>query len=244
MTEGSEPHAYCFCGINFDTRHLTLTACLDGEAACYRLSAAEGRLLAFFLRHLQIAHSKETLISVAWLGRPVSTSSLPVAIANLRRYLSSFGQNDLIRTLPRQGYLFALSPAQLSCADLPDTHLPADDDMVFVAPPDSAEALEMQEESITQASPLSVDKKEPVNRCSKRQYFYWSALGLFWLILLVFIIYLSAVWVDVDCQPVGGGTVCKTQRAASVMPSPKKGEVWLMIGDQQVRLEESHYEKK
>ena len=109
MLPDQDPHLYSFGRFVLDTKQLTLTRLQDNEPSAIRVSAAEARLIHYFLTHAGTLLSKETLLQTGWLGRPVSASSLPVAIANLRRYLDTPEQEVVIRTLPRQGYLFMLA---------------------------------------------------------------------------------------------------------------------------------------
>jgi len=114
MLPDQDSHLHSFGRFVLDTKQLTLTRRQDGEPSVMRVSAAEARLLHYFLTHAGTLLSKETLLQTGWLGRPVSASSLPVAIANLRRYLDTPEQEAVIRTLPRQGYLFMLAPGAVA----------------------------------------------------------------------------------------------------------------------------------
>ncbi|WP_323094466.1 winged helix-turn-helix domain-containing protein, partial [Aeromonas hydrophila] len=119
MDPDHAPHLHAFGRFVLDSKQLTLTRSQDGNPTSVRVSAAEARLLHFFLTHAGSLHSKETLLTIGWDGRPVSASSLPVAIANLRRYLDTPEQEVVIRTLPRQGYLLMLSPAAMQAIPTP-----------------------------------------------------------------------------------------------------------------------------
>ncbi|MGU5581288.1 hypothetical protein [Aeromonas hydrophila] len=65
-----------------------------------------------------------------------------------------------------------------------------------------------------------------------------GVMGLFLALLLLTGLYLSATWVSVRCEPVGQGTLCRTQKAASRLPTPAAGEIWLMVGEDQAKFEE------
>lgn len=63
-------------------------------------------------------------------------------------------------------------------------------------------------------------------------------MGGFVLLLLLTGIYLSTTWVTVKCEPAGEGILCHTQKPASQLPTPKHGEIWLMVGDEQAKFQE------
>ncbi|WP_323094512.1 hypothetical protein, partial [Aeromonas hydrophila] len=65
-----------------------------------------------------------------------------------------------------------------------------------------------------------------------------GVMGLFLALLLLTGLYLSATWVSVRCEPAGQGTLCRTQKAASRLPTPAAGEIWLMVGEDQAKFEE------
>ncbi|WP_323945259.1 winged helix-turn-helix domain-containing protein [Aeromonas hydrophila] len=195
-----------------------------------RVSAAEARLLHFFLTHAGSLHSKETLLAIGWDGRPVSASSLPVAIANLRRYLDTPEQEAVIRTLPRQGYLLMLSPAAMQV--IPTASTPS-----LSEPADPAPLPEVDEP--VAALPVAASRDAaPILLPRWQQRLLLGVMGSFLALLLLTGLYLSATWVSVRCEPAGQGTLCRTQKAASRLPTPAAGEIWLMVGEEQAKFEE------
>ncbi|HHQ4756126.1 TPA: winged helix-turn-helix domain-containing protein [Aeromonas hydrophila] len=195
-----------------------------------RVSAAEARLLHFFLTHAGSLHSKETLLTIGWDGRPVSASSLPVAIANLRRYLDTPEQEAVIRTLPRQGYLLMLSPAAMQA--IPTASTPSLNEPTDPAP------LPEVDEPVAALSVAASRNAVPIPLPRWQQRLLLGVMGSFLALLLLTCLYLSATWVSVRCEPAGQGTLCRTQKAASHLPTPAAGEIWLMVGEEQAKFEE------
>ncbi|HHQ4926913.1 TPA: winged helix-turn-helix domain-containing protein [Aeromonas hydrophila] len=231
MDPDHAPHLHTFGRFVLDSKQLTLTRSQDGNPTSVRVSAAEARLLHFFLTHAGSLHSKETLLAVGWDGRPVSASSLPVAIANLRRYLDTPEQEAVIRTLPRQGYLLMLSPAAMQA--IPTTSTPS----LSEPAADPAPLPEAGEPVATVPVAASRDAV-PIPLPRWQQRLLLGVMGLFLALLLLTGLYLSATWVSVRCEPAGQGTLCRTQKAASRLPTPAAGEIWLMVGEDQAKFEE------
>ena len=234
MDPDHAPHLHAFGRFVLDSKQLTLTRSQDGNPTSVRVSAAEARLLHFFLTHAGSLHSKETLLAIGWDGRPVSASSLPVAIANLRRYLATPEQEAMIRTLPRQGYLLMLSPAAMQTiptASTPSLREPAN----LSADPAPLPGVD---EPVA-ALPVAASRDAvPIPLPRWQQRLLLGVMGLFLALLLLTGLYLSATWVSVRCEPAGQGTLCRTQKAASRLPTPAAGEIWLMVGEDQAKFEE------
>lgn len=230
MDPDHAPHLHTFGRFVLDSKQLTLTRSQDGNPTSVRVSAAEARLLHFFLNHAGSLHSKETLLTIGWDGRPVSASSLPVAIANLRRYLDTPEQEAVIRTLPRQGYLLMLSPAAMQVIPTASTPSPSE-------PTDPAPLPEVDEPVAALYVAASRDAV-PIPLPRWQQRLLLGVMGLFLALLLLTGLYLSATWVSVRCEAAGQGTLCRTQKAASRLPTPAAGEIWLMVGEEQAKFEE------
>ncbi|HDX8356910.1 TPA: winged helix-turn-helix domain-containing protein [Aeromonas hydrophila] len=230
MDPDHAPHLHTFGRFVLDSKQLTLTRSQDGNPTSVRVSAAEARLLHFFLNHAGSLHSKETLLTIGWDGRPVSASSLPVAIANLRRYLDTPEQEAVIRTLPRQGYLLMLSPAAMQV--IPTASMPSPSEPTDPAP------LPEVDEPVAALSVAASRDAVPIPLPRWQQRLLLGVMGLFLALLLLTGLYLSATWVSVRCEAAGQGTLCRTQKAASRLPTPAAGEIWLMVGEEQAKFEE------
>lgn len=233
MLPDQDPHLYSFGRFVLDTKQLTLTRLQDSEPSAIRVSAAEARLLHYFLTHAGTLLSKETLLQTGWLGRPVSASSLPVAIANLRRYLDTPEQEVVIRTLPRQGYLFMLASGVVAAqeagqAQPQDPREKEATATLLMSPADDTPHL---------VSATTSEEPKPLPLPSWQQNLMLIMMGGFVLLLLLIGIYLSTTWVTVKCEPAGAGILCHTQKPASQLPTPKQGEIWLMVGDEQAKFQ-------
>lgn len=78
------------------------------EKGDVELSRAEAYILKKMLDNLNIVCNKNELEDIGWEGNPVSTSSLTVVIASLRKKTHSI--NDFsIRNIPRKGYFISTS---------------------------------------------------------------------------------------------------------------------------------------
>jgi len=76
----------------------------DGTEIQLRAKSLE--LLIFLVSHAGRVVTKDELLDIVWGGMAVSEDSLSQCIHDVRRALSDVAQN-LIRTVPRRGYLFA-----------------------------------------------------------------------------------------------------------------------------------------
>lgn len=238
MDKDDTPHLIPFGSFVLDTQQLNLSREQDGDTTTIRLSAAETRLLLFFLTHPGTLHSKETLLAEGWAGRPVSTSSLPVAIANLRRYLDTPEQEALIRTLPRQGYLFVRSAAATTAAQevVSEPDADAKTPLVEERQEPVAEPLAVNLSNTEQMITAPTDQPIPLPRWQQR--LLTTVMLVFIAILLLLAVNLSSNWISVRCSAVGDGTVCQTQLPVTKLPQPQAGETWLVIGnDDQQKLE-------
>ncbi|UXB09967.1 helix-turn-helix domain-containing protein (plasmid) [Aeromonas dhakensis] len=89
----------CFHPLN---RTFVTISAEEGEQK-FKLSEAESKILEFLLENHGEYFSKEHLVSIGWGGRPVSSNSLPVAIANIRKLPS--GELFSINNLTKVGYV-------------------------------------------------------------------------------------------------------------------------------------------
>jgi len=73
------------------------------------LSTTLCRLLALLVRNNNLLLSKDFILSSAWdeYGKKSSNSNLNNYISMLRKTFSSLGENDIIVTVPREGFMFA-----------------------------------------------------------------------------------------------------------------------------------------
>ncbi|HGM5336603.1 TPA: transcriptional regulator [Serratia marcescens] len=81
------------------------------------LTATLNRLLSALVRNNNLVLSRETLLSQVWEahGQVASGNNLNNTISILRKAFSSLGEEDIIVTLPRQGFMFTAT--ELKTAD-------------------------------------------------------------------------------------------------------------------------------
>ena len=72
------------------------------------------RLLDYFITHQESIISRQTLSKTVWQRNHASDDAINRGISRLRKILGR-GRNDFIKTVPKQGYLFAL-PKEASLA--------------------------------------------------------------------------------------------------------------------------------
>lgn len=101
MAEDSKSR-FCFAGFTLDLNLGRLLG-IEGDVALRPKSFA---LLAFLVRNSGRVVSKDELLSQVWPDVFVTEDSLTQCIHDIRRALGKTGQ-DLLRTLPRRGYLFS-----------------------------------------------------------------------------------------------------------------------------------------
>ena len=78
------------------------------DAAPLPLTSTQNRLLSLLIRNHDIMLSRETLLEQVWQshGQIASGSNLNNGISTLRKLFSALGAEDVIVTLPRQGFMF------------------------------------------------------------------------------------------------------------------------------------------
>jgi adenylate cyclase len=96
------PHKYCFSGFRLDPE----SGLMRDDGTEIQLRAKSLELLIFLVSRAGRVVTKDELLDVVWGGMAVSEDSLSQCIHDVRRALSDVAQN-LIRTVPRRGYLFA-----------------------------------------------------------------------------------------------------------------------------------------
>ncbi|HIF6626344.1 winged helix-turn-helix domain-containing protein [Serratia ureilytica] len=81
---------------------------LDGDLPPQPLTATLNRLLSALVRNNNLVLSRETLLMQVWEahGQVASGNNLNNTISILRRLFAAFGEDDIIVTLPRQGFMF------------------------------------------------------------------------------------------------------------------------------------------
>ncbi|RNW08435.1 helix-turn-helix domain-containing protein [Serratia nematodiphila] len=92
----------------FDEDNLTL-ALADENADPVVLTAIANRLLALLVKNNNILISRDFIFSAVWEehGKTASNSNLNNYIASLRRTFAGLGENEILVTVPRQGFMFA-----------------------------------------------------------------------------------------------------------------------------------------
>lgn len=98
----------------FDEDNLTL-ALADENADPVVLTAIANRLLALLVKNNNILISRDFIFSAVWEdhGKTASSSNLNNYIASLRRSFSSLGEDEILVTVPRQGFMF--TAASIHC---------------------------------------------------------------------------------------------------------------------------------
>ena len=96
------PHKYRFSGFTLDPE----SGLMRDDGTEIQLRAKSLELLVFLVSRAGRVVTKDELLDVVWGGMAVSEDSLSQCIHDARRALSDVAQN-LIRTVPRRGYLFA-----------------------------------------------------------------------------------------------------------------------------------------
>ncbi|MDP8775237.1 winged helix-turn-helix domain-containing protein [Serratia sp. IR-2025] len=115
----------------FDEDNLTL-ALADENADPVVLTAIANRLLALLVKNNNILISRDFIFSAVWEdhGKTASSSNLNNYIASLRRSFSSLGEDEILVTVPRQGFMF--TAASIHCvAD----HMTQDENVPAVSLP-------------------------------------------------------------------------------------------------------------
>ncbi|MDN3609700.1 winged helix-turn-helix domain-containing protein [Vibrio ostreicida] len=85
-----------------------------------KLKTPEANVLELLLVNEGNVVSKESLIKAGWGTRPVSSSSLPQAIAQLRLALGDNGrQQNVIKTYPKSGYMVLPKQITMQLTSLP-----------------------------------------------------------------------------------------------------------------------------
>lgn len=94
--------AYRFSGFVLDPRR----GLMRGDGTDVQLRTKSLELLAFLISRAGQIVSKDELLEHVWEGMAVSEDSLTQCVHDVRRALAD-SEQDLIRTVPRRGYLFA-----------------------------------------------------------------------------------------------------------------------------------------
>ncbi len=202
------------------------------------LSSTESEILkTLFVCQPNIC-SKEELESAGWPGRPVSSSSLTVAITALRKKLAGI-EGIVIRNVPRQGYFLLISESDTS------TELPLETEVPL--PPDSddnhsitKQQLERPSESLKTRSTLMETTVSSLN-------------FVFISFVILFFHFLNEKSVDVSCTTLRNKTACSVPGAPSItyetLKMLKEGETvintvnqLMIINDLGVIREEYHHE--
>lgn len=115
----------------FDEDNLRL-ALADENADPVVLTAIANRLLALLVKNNNILISRDFIFSAVWEdhGKTASNSNLNNYIASLRRSFSSLGEDEILVTVPRQGFMFTAASIH-SVAD----HMTQDENVPAVSLP-------------------------------------------------------------------------------------------------------------
>lgn len=93
--------------IIFDEDNSSL-ALADENADPVTLTAIANRLLALLVKNNGVLISRDFIFSTVWdeHGKTASNSNLNNYIASLRRTFAGLGENEILVTVPRQGFMF------------------------------------------------------------------------------------------------------------------------------------------
>ncbi|WOE67602.1 winged helix-turn-helix domain-containing protein [Aeromonas allosaccharophila] len=223
-----------------------------------RLSSAESLILVELLEQAGQICSKDGLLNVGWEGKPISPNSLTVAIANLRRYLSSPTPEVEIRSIPKKGYMLSLfvplrervievvddaDEPQMPQRDIPEPQSTTAGNDTLVS-----DGLASSEPSVE--TPAPTGNEAPLHAArwhlphwSGRRVLIW--LNLLSLVLLFALILFSQFeWLHVTCREQAGFSVCIMDEKHPFTPEAKAGlpaadTLWLVSGKQAIALSKS-----
>lgn len=104
------------------------------------LTATLNRLLSALVRNNNLVLSRDTLLTQVWEahGQVASGNNLNNTISILRKAFSSLGEEEIIATLPRQGFMFTAT--ELKTADSQAMALPTSEEQPAPAPEASSSA--------------------------------------------------------------------------------------------------------
>ncbi|MBH3123691.1 winged helix-turn-helix domain-containing protein [Serratia ureilytica] len=105
------------------------------------LTATLNRLLSALVRNNNLVLSRETLLTQVWEahGQVASGNNLNNTISILRKAFSSLGEEEIIVTLPRQGFMFTAS--ELKTADSQSESMPTGETVAAADFPDTPPRL-------------------------------------------------------------------------------------------------------
>lgn len=225
-----------------------------------RLSSAESLILVELLEQAGQICSKDWLLNVGWEGKPISPNSLTVAIANLRRYLSSPTPEVEIRSIPKKGYMLSLFvPLRERVIEVVDDAGADEPQMSQPEIPEPQPTLEGAETLASDglaSSELAVKTPAPTGneappRVSRWRLPHWSGRRvLIWLNLLSLVLlfalflFIQFEWLHVTCREQSGFSVCIMDERHPFTPEAKAGlpaadTLWLVSGKQAIALSKS-----
>lgn len=110
-------------------------ASLNDDGPPQTLTATLNRLLSTLVRNNNLVLSRDTLLTQVWdvHGQVASGNNLNNTISILRKMFAALGEDDIIVTLPRQGFMF--TAASLETADSLAENLPEAPAVVVVSSP-------------------------------------------------------------------------------------------------------------
>ncbi|WP_260440753.1 winged helix-turn-helix domain-containing protein [Serratia marcescens] len=103
---------------------------LNAELPPQTLTATLNRLLSTLVRNNNLVVSRDTLLTQVWEahGQVASGNNLNNTISILRKMFAALGEDDIIVTLPRQGFMFtaaSLKTTDSLAESLPEMPIPA-----------------------------------------------------------------------------------------------------------------------
>ncbi|HHK8036209.1 TPA: transcriptional regulator [Serratia marcescens] len=101
-----------------DRAELTI---VNGDAQPQPLTATLNRLLSALVRNNNVVLSREALLTQVWKdhGQVASENNLNNAISLLRKIFISLGEDEIIVTMPRQGFMFTAGSLETADSLMP-----------------------------------------------------------------------------------------------------------------------------
>ncbi|MGL4207705.1 MAG: winged helix-turn-helix domain-containing protein [Aeromonadaceae bacterium] len=239
------------------SRRVLVRLTANGESIETRLSSAESLILCHMLGQAGEICSKELLLSVGWEGKPISPNSLTVAIANLRRYLTSPTPEVEIRSIPKKGYMLSLfvplRERELEVVDSARTAMPqsaiAEPQLLIVGDDRPAFDGQLSSEPVVETiGPMeNVASPRPARwhlpHWNGRRVLIWLNL-LSLLLLFTLLLFIQFERLHVTCREQSGFSVCIMDEKHPFTPEPQAGlatedTLWLVSGQQAIALSKS-----
>lgn len=208
---------------------------LSNDNLSFRLPRADTILLAYMLQHSGVIHTKESLLNIAWEGKPISQNSLAMAISNLRSRLSEVNAELDISSVPRMGYILNLSTAlivqEYDCNDPLPEHIHAD-------------TLNSNGSTISsKKSRLEYLRSLNIRKITNKHVVIINAI----ILIAIFIASLEiwSEWLHIECEDINkAATICALDGNSQIPMMPitelnSNNSLWLVSGGKVIKLNKS-----